>query len=90
MEYKNLRILTISSIIVGIILFIVVGFLGGTAGYYKVSCGFDPDWRRSNYIPQYEITILMYYAIGLTIVVFIVYPILNLRKANKMRLGMIK
>jgi len=79
MEYKELKILVLVSIIIGFALsMFLIPFLGSDIGYYDY--GF-------NYVPQSLLIVMMYYSMGLTIIVFIIYPILCLRKKNKIRLG---
>jgi len=87
MDYKKLRFLTIISIIVGFIILIGIQWVIGTLGYMDVTVIQDPYYYRAVRIDQYEAMIFLYYAMILTIIVFMVFPILYLRKVNKIRLG---
>lgn len=82
MEYKQLRILVIILIIFGCINILILQWTIGTLGYYDVTVVQDPWYYRSEFVPQYEAMIVLYYASVLTIIVFIVYPVMQLRKAN--------
>ncbi len=88
MKYRNLQILTIVSIIVGVIMFYQLQFILGILGYMEVT--FGEDWSRSVRVDQYEAVFGIWYAIILTIIVFIVYPILHLRKAKQKEQVIIK
>ena len=83
MNYKNLQILTIVSIIVGVVIFFSLQFVLGTLGYMEVWVQEDPYIYRADRNYQYEAVISIWYSIVLTIIVFIVYPILYLRKVKQ-------
>jgi len=90
MEYKELRQLTIISIIVGIAILIGIQWAMGTLGYMDVTVIQDPYQYSAVHIPQYEAVIGLYYATSLTIIAFMIYPVLKLRNANKKKKGEIE
>ncbi len=81
MKYDKLRTLVTISIIVGCVILYIMIHAIQTLDYVDTT---------GNYVLQYEAMISLCIGIVLTIVVFMIYPILYLRKANKIRLGIIK
>jgi len=69
-------------------MFFVLQFILGTLGYMEVEVGENYVYRDRVF--QYEAQFGIWYAIILTIIVFIVYPILYLRKVNKKKQVIIK
>jgi len=81
MEYKELRILTIISMILGFIVYLLLFSLIEQCGYtFECSC-------NGGYSYYYESQILLkfglFYGSVLTLFTFDLYPLLYLRKKNK-------
>jgi len=93
LKYNKLKILVIVSIIFGCVIFYTMMGAIETLGYMDTVIIRDSTGHitgsTSDRDFQYQAMFCIYIAIVLTIVVFIVYPILYLRKANKKRTGMI-
>ncbi|MEE9379353.1 MAG: hypothetical protein V3V33_15115 [Candidatus Lokiarchaeia archaeon] len=69
-------------------MFYQLQFTLGTLGYMEVEVGENYVYRDRVF--QYEAVFGIWYAIVLTIIIFIVYPILHLRKAKQKKQVIIK